>query len=480
MIFTKRNKENAPPKSIRTRLISNFIIVILISVLVFEAMLMYFTRFYFYNNVESILTNQIRTTADFYTQYYSNVPLDINIVDNAEIFWKQTKAEVQIVKFSGEVILDSEGIIHKDLLKSDDFKDALKNKKGVWKGIRESSGERIMAVSYQLKSDTGAVGVLRFVTSLDEIDSIIMYISLIFICIGVFVILIAVIMSILLAHSIVQPLKSVMGAAELMASGDLKVRVHKDRNDEIGKLADTLNYMAKEILNRDNVKNDFISMVSHELRTPLTSIKGWADTIIDDGFNDKEILNDGMNIITKECGRLAKMVEDLLDFSRFISGKDELKKERTDISAIVDYVKKQMSKRAAKEKISFSAVYDNLPAIFLDRDKIKQVLINLIGNSLQFTQPGGKVLLRVFEEKNSLVFQVEDNGCGISDEELPMVREKFFKGKNSKSQTGLGLAICDEIIRMHNGSLSIKSELNEGTVVEVRLPYDRGEYETKI
>jgi signal transduction histidine kinase len=373
------------------------------------------------------------------------------------------------VQFSGEVVLDSEGIIHNDLLQSEDFKTALKNEKGVWIG-RKNSGEHIMAVSYQLKSDSGGVGVLRFLTSLDEIDAIIMNISLIFICIGIFVILIAIIMSILLALSIVRPLKVVMEAAELMASGNLEVRINKDKNDEIGKLADTLNYMAMEIQNRDNIKNDFISMVSHELRTPLTSIKGWADTISDDGFNDREILNDGINIIIKECDRLTKMVEELLDFSRFISNKDELQKEETDITIIVDYIRKQMSKRAIKEKISFSVTCEKLPPICLDRDKIKQVLINLIGNSLQFTPPGGSVSLTAFGDKDCLVFHVEDTGCGISSEELPFVKEKFFKGRTSKSQTGLGLTICDEIIKMHNGSLTINSQLNMGTVVEVRLP----------
>ncbi len=471
MIFSRQNKKDTCPKSIRTRLVANFIFVILISVLVFEALLIYFTRFYFYNNVESILTNQIKTTSDFYTQYYSNVPLEVNIVDNAEIFWKQTNAEVQILQFSGEVILDSEGVIHKELVKSDDFNAALKNEKGVWTGSKNNSREHIMAISYQLKSDTGGVGVLRFITSLDEIDSIIMNISLLFICIGFFVIMLAIIMSVLFAHSIVRPLKDVTSAAELMASGNLEVRVNKDRNDEIGRLADTLNYMSKEIQNRDNVKNDFISMVSHELRTPLTSIKGWADTIIDDDYNDREILDDGMNIIIKECDRLSKMVEGLLDFSRFISSKDEIKKEETDIAIIVDYIKKQMSKRAIKERINFSVTCENLPTINIDRNKIKQVLINLIGNSLQFTQPGGSVSLRVFRDEEWLVFQVRDNGCGISGEELPLVKEKFFKGKTSKSQTGLGLTICDEIIKTHNGSLNIKSQLNEGTVVEVRLPY---------
>lgn len=472
--MTSKNKDNTPQKSIKARLVGNFILIILISVLAFEALLIYFTRFYFYSNIESLLTNQIKTTSDFYTQYYSNVPLEVNIIDNADIFWKQTAAEVQVVQLTGTVVLDSEGIIDRELLQSADFKAALKGEKGVWIGNSGNDGEHVMAISYQLKSDTEEVGVLRFVTSLEEIDEIIMNISLIFICIGVFVIIVAIVISIILAHSIVQPLKNVMKAAGLMASGNLKVSINKNRNDEIGRLSDTLNYMAKEIQNRDNIKNDFISMVSHELRTPLTSIKGWANTIIDDDFNDREIFNDGLNIIVKECDRLTKMVEELLDFSRFVTSKFELNKEETDISLLVDYVKKHMSTRAKKDEINFSVSCEKLPMIYIDRNKIKQVLINLLGNSFKFTKPGGKVSLKVFIDNDGVVFQVEDTGCGISKEELPMVKEKFYKGKSSESQTGLGLAICEEIVKSHEGSLNIKSELNKGTVVDVRLPYKRG------
>lgn len=469
MIF---KKDNSSPKSIKTRLVGNFIFIILISVLIFEALLIYFTRFYFYNNVESILTNQIKTASDFYTQYYSNVPLEVNIIDNADIFWKQTDAEVQIVQQTGAVVLDSEGVIYSQSLKSDDFKSAQKGKKGIWTGRKDSSGEHIMAVSYPLRSDSEQVGVLRFVTSLAKIDKIIMNISLIFILIGIFVIVVSVVISIILAHSIVLPLKKVTEAAGLMASGNLDVRINKDRNDEIGRLSDTLNYMAKEIQNRENVKNDFISMVSHELRTPLTSIKGWASTIIDDDFNDREILDDGLNIIVKESDRLTKMVEELLDFSRLVASKDELKKEETDIGTLVEFVKKQMSTRALKERINFSVSCGQLPMINLDRNKMKQVLINLLGNSFKFTQADGNVSLRAYiDDDNCVVFEVEDNGCGISEEELPMVKEKFFKGKSSNSQTGLGLAICDEIAKMHDGSLTIRSELNKGTVAEVRLPF---------
>ncbi len=465
-------KEQPSQKSIRARLVGNFIIIILISVLAFEGLLVYFTRFYFYSNVEGVLTNQIRTASDFYTQYFSNVPLEVNIIDNADVFWRQTNAQVQIIQMDGTVLLDSEGLDNRNKVAADDFDNAVQGKKGVWVGhtLGSKNREHIMAVSYPLKSDTEQVGVLRFITSLNEVDKLIFNISVIFIVIGIFVIIVTIVISLILAHSIVHPLKDITTAAAMMAKGNLDIRIGKDRNDEIGVLSDTLNYMVTEVQNREKLKNDFISTVSHELRTPLTSIKGWANTIIDDEFTDREIIKDGLNIIVKESDRLTNMVEELLDFSRFVSGKVELYKEKTDVAAIIDYIRKHMRTRAKQENINFSAVCEQMPEVEIDRNKIKQVLLNLLGNSFKFTQPGGMVSLRAFQEGNRLIFQVEDNGCGISSEELPLVKEKFYKGKNSKSQTGLGLSICDEIVRLHQGELTIESQHEKGTLVTVRLP----------
>ncbi len=465
-------KEQPSQKSIRARLVGNFIIIILISVLAFEGLLVYFTRFYFYSNVEGVLTNQIRTASDFYTQYFSNVPLEVNIIDNADVFWRQTNAQVQIIQMDGTVLLDSEGLDNRNKVAADDFDNAVQGKKGVWVGhtLGSKNREHIMAVSYPLKSDTEQVGVLRFITSLNEVDKLIFNISVIFIVIGIFVIIVTIVISLILAHSIVHPLKDITTAAAMMAKGNLDIRIGKDRNDEIGVLSDTLNYMVTEVQNREKLKNDFISTVSHELRTPLTSIKGWANTIIDDEFTDREIIKDGLNIIVKESDRLTNMVEELLDFSRFVSGKVELYKEKTDVAAIIDYIRKHMRTRAKQENINFSAVCEQMPEVEIDRNKIKQVLLNLLGNSFKFTQPGGMVSLRAFQEDNRLIFQVEDNGCGISSEDLPLVKEKFYKGKNSKSQTGLGLSICDEIVRLHQGELTIESQHEKGTLVTVRLP----------
>jgi signal transduction histidine kinase len=454
------------------RLVGSFMLVILISVGILEILLMNFVQQYYYNNTEEILTNQIRISADFYARYFSNASLEDNIMANVDVFWNQTEAQVQILDLSGRVLMDSVGFMPKEPLQTNDVKKALMGEKGRWLGKVEYDSFNTMAVAYPLRSDEQIVGVLRFVTSLREVDRGIRNISGIFLAIGAFVIIVTGCVSVLLANSIVEPIKEVTGIASIMASGNLKVRSIKQREDEIGKLSDTLNFMADEILKKDRLKDDFISSVSHELRTPLTSIRGWVDTLnTEESLGDRPMLREGFAIIEKENERLTRMVEELLDFSRFVSGKVTLEKEQTEFAFFIEHIKRYMSPRSAREQIAFIVEYDeDLPAVLIDRNRIKQVMINILDNAFKFTPEGGKVLLKADADSKYLILSVVDNGCGISNEDLPKVKEKFYKGKSSKAQNGIGLSICDEIIKMHGGIFKIESELGKGTVVCVKLP----------
>ncbi|WP_186429167.1 cell wall metabolism sensor histidine kinase WalK [Clostridium sp. BSD9I1] len=458
-------------KSIKRRMIVNFMLVIFISVVAFEALLIGFTRYYFYNNAEGILTNQIKLSADFYKRYFSNTSLQDNIIDNIDIFWKQTTAQVEIIDLNGKILMDSTGVIPDRNIDGFDFEAALKGGKGKWIGKSSYDGTRIMSISYPLMSNNNIVGVLRFKTSLEEIDKTINMINFIFLFIGLTVIIIGSIVSIFLSYSIIHPVKELKKAAEEMANGNLNIRVKEMRNDELGRLGKTFNYMADEIQKRETIKNEFISSVSHELRTPLTAIKGWAITLNSDGGSDKEILTDGLKIIENESERLTAMVEELLDFSKFISGRISLHKELVAIEDTIEYIEKYMKPRAERENINFCVkLKEGLPLVEVDLSRIKQVLINLLDNSFKFTCIGGNVSLEVLDQEKYIIFLVKDSGCGINKEDLPRVKDKFYKGKNSKAQNGLGLSICDEIISMHDGELIIESELGVGTTVLVKIP----------
>jgi len=457
-------------KSIKSKLVGNFMLVIFTSIFILELLLIGFVKQYYYNNTEQMLLSQIKVSADFYSRYFANSTLRENITESVDVFWKQTEAQVQIIDIKGTVLLDSLGVLHDEPLSTIDVKKALTGESGRWIGQVDYDAPDVMAVSYPLEANGKIIGVIRFVTTLNEVNKSINMIALIFISIGLAVLFITIIVSVFLANSIIVPIKELTDVAEHMASGDLTIRSKKSNEDEVGKLSDTLNYMAEELKNREILKNEFISSVSHELRTPLTSIKGWVVTLNDDNV-DKEMLNMGFEIIEKEADRLAAMVEELLDFSKFVSGKVTLKKQYVFIKEIIEYIEISMRARAEREGIQLIVnVEEDIPQVLIDSNRIKQVLINLLDNAFKFTNVGGKVELLISKDEKNLYLIVRDNGYGIAKEDLPRIKEKFYKGKTSKSKNGIGLSICDEIIKLHKGSLDFVSELDVGTEVKVTLP----------
>lgn len=458
-------------KGIRARLTANFMIVIICTVVILEILLIYIVKQNYYNSLEGSLTNQLNICTDMYTKYFANTSLQDNVLYNVDAFWNQSNAEVQIADQHGNIVMDSQGSINPDMAGSD-IVEALGGQTGVWVG--NINGQKVMAVASPLKSDQEIVGALRFMASLSAVDQDIARTVQIFILIGVLVILIVGSVSIFLANSIVVPLQEVTAVAQRMAAGDFQIKSIKKRDDEVGELSDTLNYLADEIVKKEQLKNDFISSVSHELRTPLTSIKGWAITLQSENFQQKEMLNSGLSIIEKESDRLTRMVEELLDFSEFVSARIKLNPAEVNLINLCEHLRNQLTPRAVRDNIDFTMVYaDNLPNIYADVNRLKQLFINILDNAFNFNQPGGYVRFTAENYEEGFKFTISDSGCGISADELPMVKEKFYKGKSSPSKNGIGLSICEEIVNLMGGTLKIMSKLNQGTDVVVILP--RGE-----
>lgn len=458
---------------IKERMIGGYLFIIIFTVVIIESFLIFSISRYYYKNMENMVSNQIKVSVDFYNSYLASSSLKKNISDNADIFWKNTSAEVQVIDVSGRMLMDSIGNFIPGKVNGEDIKDALNGDLGISIEEDKKTSEKVLYVSKALKSNGKVEGVLRFVTSLSEVDTIIKKISFMLIFIGIAVIIMAGIISVFISNSITRPVREVTAMARKMADGRFNERIEKKRDDEIGELFDALNFMADEILKNEKLKNEFVASVSHELRTPLTSIKGWASTMRTGDFSDREELETGLEIIENESDRLTKMVEELLDFSKFVSGKITLKKDYVDIKNTIEYIKKQFSLRAWRQNINFSVkVQDNMPLVLLDENRIKQVLNNLLDNAFKFTQEGGRVTLKAFIRDENLIVIVGDTGIGIPEDELPKVTEKFFKGKSDKCSNGIGLSICKEIVSLHGGKIEITSELVKGTEITLTIPVE--------
>ncbi|MEW8994002.1 sensor histidine kinase [Clostridium sp.] len=464
-------------KSIKTKISSSNIIVIVITVLIVQIMIYIAVKGYYYSNLKDTIYGQIKISSEFYNTYLSSNTVKENIFNDSDTFWSNTDCRVQIIDLEGNVIMDSLGYISKEKILTKEVKSALGgNTQGEATTYQNAnSNEKIISVAYPLSFDSEVDGVLRFSASTEGIDKSIREISFIIILLGVLVIFISSTISLFISNSIMKPLKLVCVGAEKMAKGNFNESIPNYSKDEIGSLADTLNYMSEEILKNERLKNEFISSVSHELRTPLTSIKGWAIVLESSDLEDKEEVREGLKIIESEVERLTYLVEELLDFSKLISGKITLRKEVLNIREFTQDILRQLEPKLLSRGIDVEFESEEIKPIEVDKNRMKQVLINVLDNAIKFSPNDSKIVISIMEDNKYLTISIKDHGYGISKEDLPHVKQKFYKGRNINASNGIGLSICDEIITQHEGILEIKSGLQKGTEVIIMLP--KGEME---
>ncbi len=458
--------------SLKNKIIAYFCLLVIVVVAFFEVFSIYYMMKYYYSSMAGIMHNQVRYNAQMYQTYMSDYDLQDVIIQGKDQFYRANASQVQILSNSGIVLFDSEaGPMVGKKLETKDVTDAADGKSGSYLENGESGVERSISVSYPLKNRETQVGIIRLSTSLKNVDTIIRDRIAIFLVFGVIVIVISIAVATLMSNSIIRPIKELTNVALKLADGQFDVRAKEKGGGEIGELARTLNFMSDSINKKEEIKNDFISSVSHELRTPLTSIRGWAITLQSEDITKKETINDGLKIIERESDRLSHLVEDLLDFSRFTSGRITLKKAEFNIVEIVKNIIKQLRPRSTEKKIDVIFNYDkeDIPVI-ADSDRIKQVVINILDNSLKFTPEEGFIITNIIEDEYEITVEVIDSGIGISEEEISLITEKFYKGSGSNSNTGLGLSISEEILELHGGRLEIASIEGEGTTIRIILP----------
>ncbi|RQD76714.1 MAG: cell wall metabolism sensor histidine kinase WalK [Candidatus Syntrophonatronum acetioxidans] len=223
------------------------------------------------------------------------------------------------------------------------------------------------------------------------------------------------------------------------------------------------------------LQQEFVANVSHELRTPLTSIKSYVEALINGAMEDKGVKENFLGVVEKETERMVRLVQDLLILSHLDHRQVNWKKEWTDLKEFMEEIKNQTQVDFKEEDISFQvAVSSELPLVYVDRDRIKQVLLNILSNARQYTSRGGKVTLEAREESGGMAVYVTDTGCGIPPEDLPRIFERFYRVDKTRSRnhggTGLGLSIARQIVEAHGGEMSLESKFGEGTRVIIKLP----------
>lgn len=431
---------------------------------------------YSYSNVRIGLEQKARTTTDFFGNYISQSYNEYyqSCIKFAQTFEEKNSLELQFISTNGKIVASSYGPWAGQSPQTSDIARAIATKTtSHFRGRNPHTGERILAVSHPMVYVNGEViGVLRYVTSLKNVDRQLWTAIGIAMLIGVIFIAYVLNSSRFFLRSILEPVSEITATARRIADGSYGVRIQKKFDDEIGALADTVNDMSAKISQAERMQTEFISSVSHELRTPLTAIAGWGETLLSADEMDPGEVRRGVGIILREARRLTGMVEELLEFTRMQDGRFTLNVEPSDILSEFEDTVFMYGSRLRQEGIQLDYLDSDemIPEIPCDVARLRQVFLNILDNAAKHGGDGKRITAAIGMENGNVVIRIRDFGPGIPEEELPHVKLKFYKGSSKVRGSGIGLAVCEEIVSMHGGTLTLSNADGGGTLVTISLP----------
>ena len=332
--------------------------------------------------------------------------------------------------------------------------------------------ERIMAVCVPVIDQSGQVtGVIRYLSPLHQVDMQILMMALVAVAALLLIAAVVLTISNYYIRSILTPIAEITDKTRRIAGGTYGIQITSGYDGELGQLVQTINDMSAQIAQNEKTQTEFISSLSHELRTPLTAITGWSETLLNGEGLDQGTRR-GMGIILRETRRLTEMVVELLDFTRIQDGRMTLNIEIADIRAEFEDTVFMYGSRLEQDGIRLEYLEndDDIPEISCDPKRLRQVFLNILDNAAKHGGEGMRIEACICLEGEFIAVRIRDFGSGIPEDELPLVKKRFYKGSSKARGTGIGLAVCDEIVQMHGGTLELSNAEGGGTLVEVRLP----------
>ena len=430
---------------------------------------------YYYSNMQADMKHRAQSSTGFfsgnsyqdYSEYYQAC------ITYARTYESRDMIELQFIDNTGKLIATSYGFWGNESPVTPEIAQAMSSRGcELFVGNDPITEEHIIAISSPLIYSSGeVVGVFRFVTSTRLVDQQIFYVAVIS-CFALLIVLIVILLSGgYFMRSIMVPVAEITEKAKRIANGSYGVQIQTRYDDEIRELADTINELSTKISQNEKMQAEFISQLSHELRTPLTVINGWSETLLSDDNMDDET-RQGMKIISSEAKRLTEMVMELLDFTRMQDGRMTLTVEPTDIRSVFEDTVYMYSSRLAQDGITLQYIENDcdIPEIPCDGKRLRQVFLNVLDNAAKHGGEGKLVESSISCENDQVVVRIRDHGPGIPEDELGLVKKKFYKGSSKARGTGIGLAVCEEIMELHNGKLTLENAPGGGTLVTIALP----------
>ena len=474
MAKTTQIQDKVKIRGIRRRWLLNSVgIVALIIILAVSAFTASLVNYYYTETADSLERKASSTANGF--RLYTRSDYRTAAQQTVNSYEDKSRLELQFLDTSGAVLYSGNDLTAGSTPNTPDIQDAMESKSAAsWQGKDPSTGERILAASCPVIYQGDVVGVIRYVTSLSGIDRQFVLSMAVIVTIALAIFAMVYFSNLYFVRSIVEPLAGITEIAKVIADGSYGVQIEKKYDDEIGELTDAINDMSLKIRQSEKTQTEFISSISHELRTPLTAITGWAETIQNGELRSAEDLRKAMGIIVSEARRLTNMVEELLEFSRIEDGRFTLSVEPLDLKAELEDAVYTYTEFFRKEGIElrYTDCPEEMIPISGDPERLRQVFCNLLDNAAKHGGAGKRIDVSIRVEGEDAIIRIRDYGPGVPDEELPFIKNKFYKGSSKARGSGIGLAVCEEIVTRHEGRLDIGNDPEGGFVVEIHLPVE--------
>lgn len=339
-----------------------------------------------------------------------------------------------------------------------------------------SSGKKMQAIrlvnqEYQAKAYLYGIskenGYVFIYSTLEDVSSASVVLKSQLIYLTIIAIIFACTIAYFLSHKITKPILSITEKAKQLGKGNHYINFEENGILEIDELSSSLNNAQKELQKTDELRRDLMANVSHDLKTPLTMIKAYAEMIRDISYKDDVKREEHLNIIVSETDRLNVLVNDILTLSKMQADAETLKKENFDITKEIKEIIKKYEIIKETENYKFKIEMPESAMIFADKNKINQVIYNLINNAINYTGEDKNVTIRVIDEKNKYLIEISDTGKGIKESDIDFIWDKYYKNEKNHQRnvvgTGIGLSIVKTILEHHNFEYGVKSEKKKGT-----------------